>query len=194
MISPNNKAIGATGSGGAISITKQAADTSILNINTGCTFSTNSAKNGGAIIFKLGNTEDSINIENCTFTENTASPNNSTHTSGGAIFAVINGIITAPILNVIECDFGTSAISPIAQPVTEPPPDPGGAIFLDSVTLNATGCNFYGNTSNYGIGVGGGAVYANISGSVPFNVNLTDCVYRGNSAGNFSASGGACFI
>ncbi|PKL16415.1 MAG: hypothetical protein CVV49_16355 [Spirochaetae bacterium HGW-Spirochaetae-5] len=184
-----------SGIGGAIYAEKTGGDNSNLSINSGCTFTGNSAKSGGAIYLQIGNTADSINIENCIFTENSALPNNSTQ-GGGAIFAVIMGGASTCSLNLTSCDFGTDAVDASGNKVPDgnkAPNGSGGAIFLSSVTLNANRCNFYGNTSNYGLGAGGGAVYANISGFVLFNVNLTDCVYKGNSAGN-SGSGGACLI
>ena len=60
----------------------------------------------------------------------------------------------------------------------------GGAFFAEDATL--TNCTFTGNSSNAGVGFGGGVAFAQRA-----TANLTDCAFTANTGGNLG--GGAYF-
>jgi predicted outer membrane repeat protein len=118
-----------------------------------CTFSNNSAENGGGILTDYDGT---FTVTNCTFTGNSAT------TSGGAICCDnFYG------LNLDNCTFtGNSAAT-------------GGAVYCDgyysSPYFPASNCTFFNNTAS----TGGGAVYLGVDATYGY---YTNCTFAENSA------------
>jgi hypothetical protein len=114
-----------------------------------CTFSGNSASNGGGM-YNIYNS--SPTVTNCTFSENTAS-------DGGGMY----NESSSPV--VTNCTFsGNSAVR-------------GGGMQNALSSATVTNCTFSGNTATTGNGLGGGMY------NLDSSLTVTNCTFSGNSAG-----------
>lgn len=120
-----------------------------------CTFSNNSAKNGGAIR-NVG--VSTLTISNCTFSDNSAI------NGGGGAISNYYADVTAT-----DCTFsGNSATGK------------GGAIVnTNNSDITLTGCKFINNSATTANAEGGA-----IASDVNCDLVLTDCLFSGNSAGS----------
>ena len=66
----------------------------------------------------------------------------------------------------------------------------GGAIDVESGTLNTTNCIFNANTTTYAYQKGGGAIYISDSSTL----NAADCIFSENDARNSSTGGGGAIM
>ena len=207
-----------TGKGGAILIGVATTDYPAAQSSTtvtGCTFTGNSAIEGGAIYTK---NNQPITLTGCTFEANTA-----TNSDGGAVAQEFEGFFQS--LTATGCLFtGNSAIRGGAVSVhgwsgtttltnctfEDNVSELGGAFTADRQNLQITGCTFDGNSATNPGGDGGGAIHTFMTGGLirtsTFRNNhalgrggaahfyyycttaMEDCVFESNSAGSMGGA------
>src|SRR5262249_587011 len=138
---------------------------------TDCTFSDNTAGDGGGAFFKYN--PGNFAFTNCTFARNTTA--STTNNGGGAIG--FGGDVTGGTRTPTHCRLLANST-----------PRLGGAVRLMSTDATLTGCTFSGNSAN-GTTSGGGGIAA----SAGSQVALTNCLFTENHSDE-ARPGGAIWV